>query len=418
MKRVLTVLLMLAAASSLFAGGAENKNNLSSGYLRDPSKNTETEKTDAVFYNPAGTAFMEDGLYAEIGNQFVFKNYNHDVTEPTGFDKYESTNPILFYPNTAIVFKKDNFALFGGFSVFGGGGTITYDEGTYLTNGVMSNYTASPLIDDEDVENSLEVFSAAFGELVGGSYAFNDMISLAAAVRFIQGSQTLKAELDNDPTAALIGAGITSKTLLDTEASANGVGFIISLHTKPAEKLDLSLQYHTITKMEYEYDKAEGALAAANGYEEGGKYDRDIPAILGAGIGYQILDRLYSSISFNYYFNEQTDNDLAEFDNSWEIGVGAEYKLTDTADVSAGILYSNAGMKDEENIIEGPVLDSICIGAGTELTFMENLAIDIALFKSFYLESGYKTAILTTDYEMDANKSLLILSIGATYKFF
>ena len=74
---------MLAVAASLFAGGAENKNNLSAGYLRTLSKNAETKKADAVFYNPAGTAYMEDGLYAEIGNQFVLKNYNHEVTTPS-----------------------------------------------------------------------------------------------------------------------------------------------------------------------------------------------------------------------------------------------------------------------------------------------------------------------------------------------
>ena len=50
--------------------------------------------------------------------------------------------------------------------------------------------------------------------------------------------------------------------------------------------------------------KQKGILPALAGYAEGDKFDRDLPAILAEGIGYQLLDQLYTSLSFNYYFNE------------------------------------------------------------------------------------------------------------------
>ena len=60
---------------------------MSAGYMRNPSKNTETKKADAVFYNPAGTAFMEEGLYVELGNQFLMKDYSHDASDIASFVK-------------------------------------------------------------------------------------------------------------------------------------------------------------------------------------------------------------------------------------------------------------------------------------------------------------------------------------------
>ena len=141
MKKLLFIALLCILAASLFAGGIENKNNMSAGYLRNPSKNTETKKPDAVFYNPAGTAFMEEGLYIELGNQFLFKEYMHDATEIAAVDdKYKSTDPVLLYPNGEIVWNAGKFALFGALGVAAGGGAAEYSDGSITTIGAMLNF--------------------------------------------------------------------------------------------------------------------------------------------------------------------------------------------------------------------------------------------------------------------------------------
>ena len=73
MKKVLFTALITLISASLFAGGIENKTNMSTGYLKNPSRNTENKRPDAAFYNIAGTAFMKNGLYIEAGNQFIIK---------------------------------------------------------------------------------------------------------------------------------------------------------------------------------------------------------------------------------------------------------------------------------------------------------------------------------------------------------
>ena len=66
MKKYLAACLSLVCAGFAFAGGIENKTNMSTGYLRNPSRNTEHKRPEAAFYNIAGTAFMDDGLYIEM----------------------------------------------------------------------------------------------------------------------------------------------------------------------------------------------------------------------------------------------------------------------------------------------------------------------------------------------------------------
>ena len=439
MKKLLVIIVMLLAATALFAGGTENKSNLSIGYLMNMSRNTETERPDAVFYNTAGTAFMKDGFYADIGNQFVFKNYEHKVTDvnntgsPTGYGTYNAENTIILYPNAELVYKKDNFAIFGAFGVFAGGGNLEYKDGMYLSQGMLNPYRSNqaPWLNatEDDIANSVDVYSIFYGEILGGSYAFNEKISVSAAIRLIQARQSLKATLDKDPTGGWTAGvpgmlpAIKSKTLLDAEASANGVGGIFGVHYKPIDDLDIAVSYQTITKLEYEYDKAKGELAELAGFIKGRKFDRDLPAVLGLGVGYRIIEELYASVSFNYYFNKQAKNTdpaaPSEHDNSWEIAAGANYDFSDKISFSLGGLYSKQGINKTENSPVSPALDSFTIGAGTSLKFVKNLTIDIAAFKPFYFGAEYETKVGTTNIEMDlAKKSMLLLGIGATYKFF
>ncbi len=432
MKKLLLGALFCLLAASLFAGGAENKVNMSAGYIRNPSKNTETKKADAALYNQAGTAFMEEGLYVDAGNQFVFKEYTHDASDISvsklvggtiDLDKYSSDLPSLLYPNAEIVWKKDNFALFGTFGIHAGGGGLEYEEGTLTTNAAIQKYIGYNAITAEDVEHSFEAFSATFGETIGGSYAFKDMVSVSAAVRFLQGKATRKTTLDETPTGAVSVMTGGSKTLADAEAEATGFCFIFGVHAKPVEKLDLSVQYQTMAKMEYEYTKADGEMADDFNMVKGEKYDQDLPAMFAFGVGYQILPELYASAGFNYYFNKQADlknmsnedsDDYAEYDDSWEVSLGAEYQINKMIAVSAGGFYSKQGYKDGANSPENPLLDSLSIGAGVGLNFVKNLTIDVGILKPIYFDADYEA----TAGDLELSKNVTTLAIGASYKIF
>lgn len=103
MKKILTAVLTLSCATAIFAGGIDNKSNLSTGYLRNPSRATETKRPEAVLYNIGGTSFMEDGLAFTIGNQFIFKEYTNKLNST----EYKENKTVLFFPDVEAVYKKD-----------------------------------------------------------------------------------------------------------------------------------------------------------------------------------------------------------------------------------------------------------------------------------------------------------------------
>ncbi|MCR5762373.1 MAG: hypothetical protein K6G00_03195, partial [Treponema sp.] len=136
MKRGLSFAAVAFSTALIFAGGVENKTNMSTGYLRNPSRNAEFQRPEAAFYNIAGTAFMDDGLWIEIGNQFVLKEYTHELDDDSlksTFNTYNidtsssDTTSVWLYPDVDLVFHKKDFAGFFNFGVYAGGGSLNFD---------------------------------------------------------------------------------------------------------------------------------------------------------------------------------------------------------------------------------------------------------------------------------------------------
>ncbi|MDX9802198.1 MAG: outer membrane protein transport protein [Spirochaetia bacterium] len=168
-----------------------------------------------------------------------------------------------------------------------------------------------------------------------------------------------------------------------------------------------------MTKMEYEYDKVKGATFLLNelDIEKGDKFDQNLPAMLGVGVGYQVLPELYASTSFNYYFNDQAD---MVYDDSWEIALGGEYAVNEKIAVSAGGMYSKQGTKKDVNSTENPLLDSFTFGLGTALNLVKNLTIDLGFMKPIYFDADLET----DSGDVAITKKLTMFAIGATYKIF
>ncbi|MCI5540724.1 MAG: hypothetical protein MR385_01320, partial [Treponema berlinense] len=140
-KLIASTIFAAISASFIFASGVENKTNLSTGYLRNPSRNTENERPEAAFYNIAGTAFLKEGLWIGGGNQFVFKEYSNKLDtnnsySALGIKDYEATDDtnVYLYPDLNAVYKKGRWSIFSNFGVYAGGGSLSYENGTSATS--------------------------------------------------------------------------------------------------------------------------------------------------------------------------------------------------------------------------------------------------------------------------------------------
>ena len=437
-----------------FAGGIENKTNMSTGYLRNPSRNVEAARPEASFYNIAGTGFMENGLHIEVGDQFIIKEYANTLDTTAGSiskgTKYNDETFVWLYPNIDVVYKMDKWAFFGNFGIYAGGGKLEYSEGTSVTAlaflGQASTYSEQAKMaeaaattyaavdaskaaeyskkaqaDGNAAKNllaasgnhSLTINSITYGEQIGVAYNLFDIVSLSAAIRFLQGDQ--KLTLESAYFNAISGQG----NEVGCKSFAFGVSPVFGAHVRLFEKLDIAAQLQVKTVMKYKVNEVTGkTIADQIGVTEDKEFHSDLPTALNLGVGYRVIEPLYISTSFNYYFNKSADCDTvigtSSYDDSFEIAAGADYTINDFVLVSAGLAYGKQGTTSTANNVFNPILDSFQIGFGAEIKPIKILTITaggtwVKYFDTTYTKSGY---------DIDLSKKLFMFSLGATLKLF
>ena len=200
---------------------------------------------------------------------------------------------------------------------------------------------------------------------------------------------------------------------------AFGVSPVFGAHVRLFEKLDIAAQLQVKTVMKYEVKEVTGStLAAGIGVTDGKTFHSDLPTALNLGVGYRVIDPLYVSTSFNYYFNKSADCDTvigtSSYDDSFEIAARADYTINDFVLVSAGLAYGKQGTKSSANNVFNPILDSFQIGFGAEIKPIKILTITaggtwVKYFDTTYTKSGY---------DIDLSKKLFMFSVGASLKLF
>lgn len=509
-KLIASTIFAAISASFIFASGVENKTNLSTGYLRNPSRNTENERPEAAFYNIAGTAFLKEGLWIGGGNQFVFKEYSNKLDTNDyyatgnyavlGIKDYEATDDtnVYLYPDLNAVYKKGRWSIFSNFGVYAGGGSLSYENGTSATTLMFlqgaSNYGASALTDKEIAttagtaaalsakvaeqyadaakqyaaagltdkateaaaaaedfvskakafktqsdkyaatatksgeiaeaskamakNHSLDVTSITYGLQLGAAYLVTDWLSLSAAYRYTIGTQDMTLKC-NDKTFK----DINKSNKISYDAVGYGQSMVFGIHAKPpvVPKLDLSLQYQTLSRIEYNVDNVKGDIAQYYDIKNDKNFRTDLPAVLNLGAGYHVLDNLYVSTSFNYYFNDfaHQDSILSEtdYDNSWEVALGVDYRFCKYVGASIGASYGNQGTTDTSNSSFNPVLDNVVIGGGFEIYPTDKLTVSLSCLYANYFDTDYYLGSKSDSTKTVLSKDVINAGIGITYHF-
>jgi long-chain fatty acid transport protein len=397
-----------AAAVSVFASGIDNKTNWSAGYARTLNRNAVYDSPDAAVYNPAGIGIMESGLYTSINNQSLFIDYSHESATKT----YSAKNPTNFLPSAFVVYKRKMLGFYGAFYVPAGGGSLEYDDGIVDLNETLALNSFIP---------SADLFGVYYAGTAGVVLSLKKLAAVSLGGRYISGKQTRKFETEATiaglpgPLAFLNGYDV----LLDTEATASGFGAIIGVDLSPVSGLNIGARYETVTKLEWEYTKADGPIAVAQAIAEGNTFNRDLPAMLGVGVSYMVFPKLKVEGSLDYYFNKGADWDGLEdeVDNGFAIGAAAEYALVEKLKVSAGFLYTKTGDGSDSYVYLNPALDSITLAGGAIFQITEKLSAEFGIIKPFYFDDEASSAFPPT-VTVDVDKSLVILAPGLQYKIF
>ncbi|MFH2061106.1 MAG: outer membrane protein transport protein [Pseudomonadota bacterium] len=405
----------------VFAGGIDNKQNFSARYLATGSRNAAIDGADVAAYNPAGLMQQKDGFAIELDAQYLFKVYENRYTSENDGHVMKDQDLGSAVPAFFATYKQGNWGLFGAFTINGGGGAVDYESGNAVTDAIERTAGAIGLLDNE----WLEADSYYLTFTTGPTFAFLDMFSVALGGRYIMAEKSIDAY-------ALVNGGAWNGLPLVAayEEEATGYGWVVSLDFKPMDNLLIALRYESEVELEFETDLDGKNTAIGNttlgglGKTEGGKYNRDLPALLGVGIAFKPMDKLTLDSSLTYYFEEQADlenHTSKNLDNSYDAGISATYAITDAFRVSLGYMYTDVGIDpDDYGLVEkiSPVLDAHSCFFGMGYDFNAHATIEFGAMLNVYDQGDDATTTsATTTRNIEYSKYNTGLALGFIYKF-
>lgn len=208
MKKIISFSITLFLGLELFAGGLVTNTNQSASWVRMPSRNATTG-IPSVYFNPAGTMRLENGLHFSLSNQIITQNRKVEnfYTGPDGNSGlnntlYEGSVFAPLFPSVYAVYKTENFAVSFGVNPVGGGGSALYDKGLPSIEMKPSDlvYSLNPTgaatgVTGYQLNSSFDGSSIYMGYQGNVSFNVSEHISLSAGIRFVSAKNTYNGYL-------------------------------------------------------------------------------------------------------------------------------------------------------------------------------------------------------------------------------
>jgi len=431
-KWIMLILLTMFGGSVAIAQ-MDNLPNMSAEWMRTAARNAATDATDAVVYNPAGITKLSNGFHINVGNQSLFRNPSHsyDLGIGEGPKSYSQDGSDPFIPNIYAAFKKNNWALFTGVYIAGGGGTLNYPTGSITTDLIGLQALMSTGGAYAETKNaSLNASSMYLTTTIGGTIQMSKNIGFSTAIRYISAKNTTDAgmtltsspfDLDDMPL------------VLETEENASGMGFIIGMNINPTEKFNISTRYESQVNLDFETKQITDDFGAS---VDGEKNRRDLPAVLAFGLGYTISDKFKAFADYNYYFQKNADwekSTAATKDQPWSdlagnastIAAGIEYKLSPWFTTSIGGGYTNylwndrTGYYTKLGTYEVMQDDNYNINTGFAVKASNAIKVNVGYMHTFWAKDQNIKAINADplDVNVQVNNSLDAFALGVEISF-
>ncbi|MBO5538718.1 MAG: transporter [Prevotella sp.] len=226
MKRIKLAALAIAfMGNTALAGGILTNTNQSVHFLRNPARDAAIG-LDGVYSNPAGVAFMSDGLHLGFNWQYAhqtrivdsqnelfklgYKNNGNDTK------RFKGVANAPFLPSVQAAYNKGNWSYQFNFAVTGGGGKCKFDEGVGSFESVigavaqkligtsqMLNQQLAPLgasvpnVTGYDVDAFMKGEQYYFGFQLGAARKLTENLSVYGGLRLLVGLGSYEARMNN-----------------------------------------------------------------------------------------------------------------------------------------------------------------------------------------------------------------------------
>ncbi len=431
-KKIYLLALLITGISN--AASIDYLINNSVSYFQNPSQ-TGKISVEGIFYNPAGTVFLEDGTYVNISGQLS----SIDETMNVAGNKY-AAEEITGVPSMNILHKQGKYSFFGNIGPAAGGATLHYDNGVagvYLAAQSLNKidpFKGTPLALNAKLEKSSFVGSNKYymGTL-GSAYKVTDKLSFSLSGRYIYATRDLKGNVTYSYKRTGLGSAIVGDTLeMDSKRKADGFGFALGMNYQLDDTTNLGIKYDSKVKLNFKSEATEnskmtlgtlGTLGISSfypTYKDGAELRRDLPAVLSLGVSKKV-NKLTGYFGYNYYFNEATNMDGIKYEDGFEFNVGMDYQINPRFIFSTGFNYAITGAESKTYNDTEYALDSRIYALGLTYITKKNNEFKLGMSYIDYSDANgenERTAVgVLEKSKVEYSKSIIIFGLGYTHKF-
>ena len=420
MKRFFSTIIFASLALTTFAGGLRTNTNQSSSFVRNPARYASLE-TDAIYFNPAGTAFFKEGWSFSANWQMIWQQ--RDAIDKTNGrnNEYKGKVYVPCMPTLFAAYKTGDWTFSGFFGMPGGGGKAEFNDGLPLFDNLIGGLGAnlgamSPIPMSISGVSQFESTQYLFALQIGAAYKITENLSAYAGIRTNYISNNYQGTIKANTDLTALGVGMMNIATVNLDMDQSGIAFapIVGLDYKIGNfNFAAKYEFRAVTNIENDTKKiaveankalddipAFGMLGLSSGaieqmagaglggylggFADGNTLRADAPAILTLAGSWQALPRLQVMAGWNYYFDKDAkieslmggDNMRKLSRNTIEYLCGAEFKVTDKFLVSAGIQFSNFGINDNYTSDLAFINDSFMTGVGGKYSLTEKIDIN------------------------------------------
>ncbi len=440
-KMTMALAATMMIATSAFAGGPMTNTNQSASFLRSIARGTSLDP-DAVYNNPAGVVFMENGFHIGLNDQMATQTRTISSTygafamgaENRGMAtkefKGEVFSPVI--PSVHLAWKHNRWAIMAGVGVNGGGGSLEFDEGLgsferqfSVLPGAINQLGAAMGLSasayDMDMELTGKSMTLAFN--VGAAFRITDWLSIAAQVRVGVTNNSYVGEIEDieiNPTMAAMGlngqmmnasqfftaagqalgainpalageaakyAALTADHILDVKQKGTSVSPVLALAFHKG-KWDASIKYEF--KMGTELDIESAPVSAKDPvinsiFADGTTVKAETPALLSAAVS-RHFGPVKVTAEWHHYFDKDAENSFSNVieGNTNEALLGAEWTISDKWLVSAGVQRTALNMIENNYSDMNFSCPSWSVGFGAAYSFSERVRLNLGIMPTFY----------------------------------
>ena len=440
LKSLPLMLVFLALSSSVKAGGLLTNTNQSIAFLRSLARNGAIG-IDGVYSNPAGVAFLPNGLHISfnVQNAYQTRIINSGLTIPAlqgtpyyqpfkmnggdkdGIKKFkgEASAPII--PSFQIAKNYDKWGFQMGFGIVGGGGKATFNGGLpsferqiAMIPGMLASQGLTTTEPGYSVSSYMHGQQYDFGLQLGATYKINDKLAVYGGARFNYIYNKYEGNIVN--ISANIGGKMVNlydyfgtkatqfaDRYLDCTQYGWGITPIIGIDYKTG-RWNLAARYEFTTKFNIENKTKRDDTGQ---FQHGVNTPNDLPGLLSLGAQYEVLDNLRLLAGFHYYFDKDArmanNKQRLLSSNTREYLTGIEWDIKPGITVSMGAQRTQYGLGDGSYLSDlSFVTSSYSFGIGAKIKVAKNADLNVAYFFTKYekFNKEYETTAKTGTQEV------------------